>query len=259
MAEWYPFYPGDFTRDTMHLSCEDVGAYVRLINHYYVTKQPIPDDPHYVRRILGESLQKTRKKLKLLGGFFEKNNGFLYHKKIEFILANQLKRHETAVANGRAGGKAKALANSLATTTTVDNTDVLSTGAKEKNQGKSQENKPPDKPPWHMPNLNIEAIEMYIAYRRESRMKKLKDTSMNLLAKKIIAWSDGDFEIQQQIVEQTISNGWTGLFELKSGGTHEKNQRPCEDAFDAATEDAYQAFATGQPVDDLADIPADAS
>jgi uncharacterized protein YdaU (DUF1376 family) len=114
MSEWYPMYPGDFIRDTMHLSCEDIGAYIRLMNWYYSTGNPIPNDVHVIKKIIGESLQKTRKKLEILSSFFEEKDGLLFHKKIEFELAKSLKIRERRQASGKAGGKASAIAKAQA-------------------------------------------------------------------------------------------------------------------------------------------------
>lgn len=112
--QWYRFYPGDFLRDTQHLSLEEEGAYRRLIDHYMMTGRPIPDDLHRIRRILRVSLQKTRCFLPILREFFIEKDGKLFHKKCEAELAKTLKRHEHAVAAGRAGGQASAKAKGVA-------------------------------------------------------------------------------------------------------------------------------------------------
>ena len=35
--QWYSFYPGDYGRDTGHLSLIEHGAYRTLMDHYYAT------------------------------------------------------------------------------------------------------------------------------------------------------------------------------------------------------------------------------
>ena len=42
---WYPFFPGDYARDTSHLTLAEHGAYRLLLDHYYSTGRPIPADP----------------------------------------------------------------------------------------------------------------------------------------------------------------------------------------------------------------------
>lgn len=42
--QWFPFYPGDYGRDTGRLSLLDHGAYFLLLNDYYSTGGPLPLD-----------------------------------------------------------------------------------------------------------------------------------------------------------------------------------------------------------------------
>jgi uncharacterized protein YdaU (DUF1376 family) len=49
-GQWFPFYPGDFARDTMHLTAEETGVYLRLLCHQWV-KGSIPEDPARLQRI----------------------------------------------------------------------------------------------------------------------------------------------------------------------------------------------------------------
>jgi uncharacterized protein YdaU (DUF1376 family) len=41
--QWYSFYPGDYARDTGHLSLMEHGAYRALMDHYYATELPLPN------------------------------------------------------------------------------------------------------------------------------------------------------------------------------------------------------------------------
>jgi len=43
--------PGDYGRDTAHLSLTEDGAYRRLLDHYYSTGRPIPTNVEQVFRI----------------------------------------------------------------------------------------------------------------------------------------------------------------------------------------------------------------
>jgi uncharacterized protein YdaU (DUF1376 family) len=40
---WYPRFPGDYMRDTAHLSVVEHGAYTLLLDHYYSTNGPLPE------------------------------------------------------------------------------------------------------------------------------------------------------------------------------------------------------------------------
>lgn len=46
----YPFHVGDYIADTAHLTLEEDIAYRRLLDLYYTTELPIPDDPKQVAR-----------------------------------------------------------------------------------------------------------------------------------------------------------------------------------------------------------------
>lgn len=65
--------------------------------------------------------------------------------------------------------------------------------------------------------LDKSAIEKYVDYRREAKFKKLTKNGLKLAAKKLVEY--GGQNGQHEIVEQSMSNGWQGLFELKSQKT----------------------------------------
>jgi len=199
--QWYRWYPGDFARDTRMLSLEEKGAYRELIDYYFSTRGAIPSDPHMIKRILGVSLQKTRRITAVLEQFFVKENKSYYHKKIEFELSNSLKRHKSAVANGKAGGKAKALANSYLP------------------EPEPEPNKPLKKE--YPKELNEKAWESYIDYRKKVKLKKLQPVSEEKQIEKLISF--GGYEIQEQCINETISNGWQGIFPPK--GESNGNER----------------------------------
>ncbi len=48
---WYPHYPGDYMRDTGHLSLMEDGAYRRLMDYYYASGKPLPAIAEQLLRI----------------------------------------------------------------------------------------------------------------------------------------------------------------------------------------------------------------
>ncbi|HEY9101699.1 YdaU family protein [Chitinimonas sp.] len=48
---WYPFFVADYARDTAQLSMLEDGAYRRLLDHYYLTGQPLPTTAVQLHRI----------------------------------------------------------------------------------------------------------------------------------------------------------------------------------------------------------------
>ena len=59
--------------------------------------------------------------------------------------------------------------------------------------------------------LNIGAWEEYLRYRREAKMRKLTPAGERLQIEKLIRF--GDHSRQQACIEETIRNGWQGIFE----------------------------------------------
>jgi hypothetical protein len=57
--------------------------------------------------------------------------------------------------------------------------------------------------------LDLKAWQLWLDYRKEIR-KPLKSMSQQLAAKKLASYGKD----QQKVVEQSIENGWTGLFPL---------------------------------------------
>ena len=65
--------------------------------------------------------------------------------------------------------------------------------------------------------LNAEAWEEWKAYRSEMRFKSYAPTerSEGSAITNLINLSGGDHQVQMLIVQQSMANGWKGLFELK--------------------------------------------
>lgn len=61
--------------------------------------------------------------------------------------------------------------------------------------------------------LDVDAFEKYLSYRKESKIKKLTQQGEKMSAKKLIELGGDN---QMSVVDQSICNGWAGLFELKN-------------------------------------------
>lgn len=67
--------------------------------------------------------------------------------------------------------------------------------------------------------VNQQALETWIEYRKEIK-KPLRQMSIDRVSRKL---SKHDFHTQERMVEQSIENGWQGLFEVKQVKTHEQD------------------------------------
>jgi len=76
------------------------------------------------------------------------------------------------------------------------------------------------------PQLNTQAWEEWNLYRRDMKYKKYQPTprSEGAAINKLLELSGGNQQKQLEIIQQSMANGWVGLFELK-GGQHEASRR----------------------------------
>lgn len=83
---FYKHYIGDFQRDTGHLSLTQRGAYRALMDHYYATEKPLPNDHAALCRIAGALDMNERDAVRVAMGFFEPCESGLMHTRIEVEL-----------------------------------------------------------------------------------------------------------------------------------------------------------------------------
>lgn len=104
---WFPFYVGDYLRDTSRLSTEAHGAYLLLILDYWPNGAP-PDDDETLASITKLSLKGWLAMRPRLEPFFSIVNGRWTHKRIEHELIQAEEKHRKRAEAGKQGGKAKA-------------------------------------------------------------------------------------------------------------------------------------------------------
>jgi uncharacterized protein YdaU (DUF1376 family) len=79
---WFPFYVGDYTRDTARLTTEAHGAYLLLMLDYWVNGAP-PDDDETLATITKLPVSIWRKRRPALAKFFKIKDGMWTHARIE--------------------------------------------------------------------------------------------------------------------------------------------------------------------------------
>ena len=97
---WMPIYVGDWDADTRDLSCEEDGAYWRLIRHYWRRGAP-PDADRKLATIVGVPLSRWVKMRPALIQFFELRDGVWFHKRVEHEIAEASKRKQKATNASR--------------------------------------------------------------------------------------------------------------------------------------------------------------
>jgi uncharacterized protein YdaU (DUF1376 family) len=106
-VDWYPFYPTDFRRDTLHLSFAEDGAYRRLIDEYMILRGPLPDDDAALARLLGVGLAEWMSVAGVVRKYFKAKNGRLNNPRCDRELAAQLRQNERYSQRGKKAAFAK--------------------------------------------------------------------------------------------------------------------------------------------------------
>ncbi|WP_149111454.1 YdaU family protein [Limnoglobus roseus] len=98
--QWYPFYTGDYARDTAHLSLLEHGAYRLLLDHYYATGSALPNDPEKLYRICRARTPNERKSvLSAVNEFFHQDGTLLRSTRCDREIAKRLNISKTRSAN----------------------------------------------------------------------------------------------------------------------------------------------------------------
>lgn len=252
---WYPFYWRDYAGDTAHLTMVQHGAYLLLMQHYYLKGAALPANAELLHRVCRCTTDTERDAVQaVLGEFFALVDGEYHHARIDAELEKSRKiskvRKEAAESRHAKAG-ANADANAPANT------------VQKHTQPQPQVKDTPPLPPTPVEGLNTEAWAEYMAHRKQLRAKPLKPASIEKQQRWLVA--QGPPDIQRLIVDQTIRNNWQGLFELKGGGngTHQqaRGQSLEDELRDIARRDidARRAAAGGDggsPGEVLAPLPA---
>lgn len=102
------FYPGDYMRDTAHLSLAEHGAYVLLLLHYYATEKPLPNDNPTLFRI-ARSMGEIEKEsvIRVAEQFFpvSDDDGMRHSARADRETVKARSRVESARENGKRGGR----------------------------------------------------------------------------------------------------------------------------------------------------------
>lgn len=104
---WYARYPGDYARDTAHLSLVEHGAYTLLLDHYYSTSGPLPADITALYRICRAFDETERKAVDsiLLRQFFNLQSNTYHNSRADMELVRRTEQHERLSSSGRRGAE----------------------------------------------------------------------------------------------------------------------------------------------------------
>lgn len=104
VMHYYKFNIKDWTRDTAHLSVEEEGVYRRLLDHYYETESPIPQETHpLIRRLRLAGHEKALEII--LSEFFVLESDGYHQRNCDKNIAAYHAKAETNRSNGKKGGR----------------------------------------------------------------------------------------------------------------------------------------------------------
>lgn len=102
-------YVSDFIGDTLHLSTEQVGAYLLLLMAMWNAGGSLPDDEAKLARIVRLSVKKWRAVAPDLLSFFERVDGAVRHNRLTREMQKSETKSQSRASAGARGGLAKAL------------------------------------------------------------------------------------------------------------------------------------------------------
>jgi len=87
-APWIRWFAADYASKTRHLNLTEHGAYRALLDHYYLTRQPLPADLESLYRI-ASAMSDVEKKavVRVSREFFENGDGVLRHDRCDEEIA----------------------------------------------------------------------------------------------------------------------------------------------------------------------------
>jgi len=124
---YYQFHIGDWSLHTSHLSLEEEAVYRKLLDYYYDTEEPIPEETYPVIRRLRLAPYKETVEVILREFFILRSDGWHNPRADREIEAYQAKA-ERARSNGRRGGRPKK--RSLRKQEVIENKNPEETGSK---------------------------------------------------------------------------------------------------------------------------------
>lgn len=208
---YYQFHIGDYRAGTIHLTQIERWVYRDLLDCLYDTEEPLPLDVNKVCMMVGARSDEHKEAVRVVleTKFVQTDQGYT-NSRFESELDKYRSKAQRAIdANKKRWGYEK---------------DLKSDVKSDANQIPTNNHKPiTNKKESLQPieGLDVDAWERWLDYRKEIK-KPIKVASMQSAMKAFVKHGSN----QAQVVEQSIANGWTGLFELKDQSAQLKHTKP---------------------------------
>lgn len=227
---WYSFHVADYARDTAHLSMLEHGAYRLLLDHYYMTGEPLPANAEQLHRICRAVADAEQHAVQVVvEQFFELTDNGWAHERVEAELAearrlSEKRRQAAALSHAKRKGSG-AQTTARASASADANAEQVQVQLHTQSQSHISIPNGIDKRGKRFDPLNIDLPEgispatwgNWIAYRRERKLT-IAETTIKAQVNKLMKWHNEGHDANA-VIEQSIANGWQGLFEPKNQTT----------------------------------------
>lgn len=208
-APFMPFYVSEYLADAGHLSTLEHGAYMLLIMAYWQRGDALPDDDKRLANLARMSVTEWSAVRPEIEEFFDLGDGKWAHGRIEHELSKAVTKVEAARNAGRASAQRRLNGRSTRVQRTLN----------ERSTSKRREEK-------REPNGSLtpnpfagKTWDAWIAQRKT----KPTDQAIALMIIRLEALQ-ADGHAPDDVMNQSMMNGWTGLFAVK-GDFNDKRLR----------------------------------
>lgn len=232
---FYPMYPDDFEADTAHLTFAEDGAYNRLLRLCWRTPGcKVPADEDWIFRKMRAHSDEDREIVRIvLREFFTTKAGKIFNVRLLEEWQKAESKHNRRVSAGSKGGRAKALKRNKTTSSKALAKPYQPEPEPEphKEPPKSPEGdgdlfglsevKKPEPTPLNLLSEVVpeELAKSFIEFRKHTK------APLTLHGAKLIAKELRKFNDPVGSINQSIMNGWKGVFEVKN---REGSGKPAE-------------------------------
>ena len=204
-------YVSDFIGDTLHLSTEQIGAYMLMLMAMWNAGGKLPSDEAKLARVARMSVKKWRAVSDDLMAFFEVSEGLISHNRLTKELQKSESKSQSRASAGEVGGRAKALkdkearlANATSKPKHLPDTITRDTSSLRSDVPAQAPSKPTPRSEL-LVVLDADHADAVIQHRQKIR-KPITAHGARLLAAKFAQCSNPN-----DAADAMIANGWQGF------------------------------------------------
>ncbi len=229
-VSFYRFFPGDYARDTRHLSMVEHGAYRLMLDCYYTTG-PLPGDPERVARMVSALTDMERAAVVvILAEFFTLADGQYRQARCDDELAHQARKGVSSRASARKRWNSKRNADAMQTQC-EPNADAMREGMRNVCQNDAiqiQIQNQKKKARWFCPDgVEPGSWEDWLQVRGRKKAASTENAYKRVCAK-LEAFRAAGQDVNAVVAKAAMS-GWSDLYALP--GSVVSTQQPTQTVY----------------------------